>query len=206
MNQTPDAKTTKSKWPIFILLLVFIVPFALAYYLYSTKDNREFKKMNHGELIQPAKDIKTLSLADLESNDKIEAKDFKGSWWIWYVSPDKCLQECHDNLYNIRQLVTALGKESERVKSVFVSLPDCQIQACEKYVLEHYPNMRQAQMDSKVFKTFFEGVSDPIERERIGEIYISDPKGFVILKYSGEINHKYILKDLKRLLKVSQIG
>lgn len=208
MNDTSQTQTgsKKTKWPLIFLLLIFVVPFAFAYYYFKTQDVREFKRMNHGELIQPAKDIKTLNLSDLETHEAIQGDDFKGHWWIWYVSPDKCLQECHDNLYNIRQVISSLGKESSRVMSVFLSLPDCQVQACEKFVLEHYPNLKQAQLESSMFNTFFEGISDPIDRERIGEIYISDPRGYAILKYSGEIDHKLILKDLKRLLKVSQIG
>lgn len=204
-STTPSARKPTS-WSVLFLALLFIVPFGLAWYYYHGKDAREFKLINHGELIRPAKDIKNIALEDPTNETKFLGKELKGNWWIWYVSPDKCLQECHDNLYNIKQMITALGKDSERVSALFVSLPDCQVQACESYVLEHYPNMKQAHMDSKAFNTFFDGVTEKLDRERVGEIYISDPRGFVMMRYSGEINHQYILKDLKRLLKVSQIG
>lgn len=206
MNNKANTTQGKSKWPIILLAILFIVPFATAMYYYQTKDKREFKLMNHGDLIRPAKDIKTLAFEDSQNNEKLTGQSLRGHWWVWYVSPDKCLQECHDNLYNIRQMVTALGKEAERVSTIFVNLPDCQVQACEKYVLEHYPDMKQVQLDSTTFNAFFNGVTDEIDRQRVGEIYISDPRGFVMMRYSGAINHQYILKDLKRLLKVSQIG
>lgn len=196
----------KSIWPLIILTLLFIIPFSLAWYYYHTRENHIFKQVNHGELIQPAKNAQDLVFQDVVTQNTFTGKELRGHWVLWYVSPNKCAQECHDNLYNIKQLITALGKNSPRVHSLFLNLPECLIQPCETTVLEHYPDLKQAQMSHETFNQFFLGISDTVDRERVGEIYLSDPRGFVIMRYSGETNPKDILKDLKRLLKVSQIG
>tara|TARA_R110002110_G_scaffold271566_3_gene486994 strand:+ start:19966 stop:20580 length:615 start_codon:yes stop_codon:yes gene_type:complete len=204
MNDTNTSK--KRPWTLIILFLVFAVPFAMAWYYYQTQDQREFKLMHHGDLIRPAKSIQQLSFTDATNNEKFIGKSLNGKWWVFYVAPDKCLEECHDNLYNIKQMITALGKNSNRVSSMFISLPDCQKQACEGYVLEHYPDMKRAELSLSAFEDLFQETSQPLERERVGEIYLCDPKGYVMMRYSGEAAHQDILKDLKRLLKYSKVG
>ena len=204
MNDTNTSK--KRPWTLIILFLVFAVPFAMAWYYYQTQDQREFKLMHHGDLIRPAKSFQQLSFTDATNNEKFIGKSLNGKWWVFYVAPDKCLEECHDNLYNIKQMITALGKNSNRVSSMFISLPDCQKQACEGYVLEHYPDMKRAELSLSAFEDLFQETSQTLERERVGEIYLCDPKGYVMMRYSGEAAHQDILKDLKRLLKYSKVG
>ncbi len=204
MNDTNTSK--KRPWTLVVLLLVFVVPFAIAWYYYQTQDQREFKLMHHGDLIRPAKSIQQLSFKDTTTNAKFQGDALKGKWWVLYVAPDKCLEECHDNLYNIKQMITALGKNSSRVSSMFISLPDCQKQACEAYVLEHYPDMKQVELSSQSFQALLGENSVLLDRERVGEVYLCDPNGYVMMRYSGATAHKEILKDIKRLLKHSKIG
>lgn len=207
MNTSISEKPNKKGRVILLsLLLLFFVPMIFATYYFYTQDSRQFKLMHHGDLIRPAKSIATLSLEDPALHQAFTGKALQGKWWVIYVSPDKCLEECHDNLYNIKQMITALSKDQSRVNSLFISLPDCQVQACESYVLEHYPQMKQGQISSEAFHQHFLNITDPLERQRVGEVYLCDPRGFIMMRYSGEASYQYILKDLRRLLKTSQIG
>ena len=110
----------KKKLPLtmIILALIFIAPFIFAWYFYITQESREFKLMHHGQLVKPAKDLRFIEFTDPETNQAFTAKDLAGKWWVIYVSPDKCLETCHENLYNIKQMLTALGKEGRRVSSL----------------------------------------------------------------------------------------
>lgn len=197
------AKPRKQAWTLILLFIIFAAPFCFAWYYVSTKDQREFRTVNHGDLIRPAKSIKTLSLADSATQQPFTLDSLKGKWLILYVAPDRCMEECHNNLYNIKQIITALGKKSDKVSSLLISLPDCQKQACSGGILELYPDMKQAELSLPIFEKTFAPYSLKVDREKVGEIYLCDPNGFLVMRYSGDAVHKDILKDLGRLLKFS---
>lgn len=188
-----SAPSKHPKLILFLILLVIIGPMLFAWVLVKRAEKHEFKQSNHGDLIPSPPSATT-----------ILGKQFLGKWWLVYVGPQKCYEECQSILYNLRQLHVALGKDSSRVERLFISHPDCPSALCEVFLAENYPDLLRVKLKPLDFdKLFF--VSSP-DRETLGEIYIIDPLGNVMMHYSPEIEPKGILSDLKRLLRVSKIG
>lgn len=189
-------------FPIFILIL--IGPFLLAYF-WVQKPIETFHLKNHGQLISPTQNIEKILFYDLKGKS-FAGGDLTGKWWLMYVAPVKCQQTCHDIVYNMRQIRTALGRESSRLERLFVAHPACPTSLCEQYLTENYPDMRKVQIDKADFARLFSQLGQPADQAMLGELYIIDPKGNIMMRYSADIEARAILSDIKHLLKVSKIG
>lgn len=104
---------------------------------------------------------------------------------------------CEQNLYKLRQIYLALGKHRPRVHRVLVTLngrddPRLTSLLEKPYVGTKHVLGQTIKMAKGTLKA--------------GEIYIVDPRYFVILRYPKSTRPRGILKDLQRLLKYSTIG
>lgn len=205
-TKSSQIKSKHNKIILFLFLAVLIGPFLFAYVLVQKSQNHQFRTSNHGDLITPVRSVAKTTFYDLEKKQKFSAEKLAGKWWLVYVSPPKCQQTCHDVLYNMRQIRTALGKDSPRLERLFIAHPDCHLSVCETYLSESYPDMHRAQIKPRDFDILFGNISNFSERESIGEIFIIDPKGNIMMHYSADMEAKAILSDMKRLLKISKIG
>jgi cytochrome oxidase Cu insertion factor (SCO1/SenC/PrrC family) len=192
---------------LILILLVIIGPIILAWFMVKYAQHYEFKKNNNGVLISvPSPNVQTVSFYDFKRRDTLSGESLIGKWWIVYVSPEKCFQECQENLYNLRQIQVALGKNSTRVGRIFVAPPHCSTAFCEGYLPEHYPEMQRITFESADFNKLFLKSSISVASETLGQTYIIDPLGNVMMYYDPDTEPKSILNDLKRLLKVSKVG
>ena len=196
MNNSPSERPSHFKPKIILLAFAFIVcvPFAAAWYLFHG-DHSRLKLNHHGQLIKPVINVVNIPALDSEQ--------LKGKWWLVYIAPRNCLETCHDTIYNMRQINTALGKNAERLGRLFVAHPDCPQSMCETYLNEHYADMRKVSLQQQDFSTLFTS-DDPQRSEMLGDIYILDPQGNIMMRYSTDTDPKGILTDLKRLLRVAK--
>lgn len=199
--------TASSKHPrlvLFLIILVIIGPMLFAWMLVKRADKHQFKQSNYGDLIPSPPNVAKINFYDLKRNENVSGEKFLGKWWLVYVGPQKCYQECQNVLYNLRQLHVALGKDTSRVERLFIPHPNCPSALCEVFLTEYYPDLMRAKLSPLAFNTLFPVTS--IDQDMLGEIYIIDPLGNVMMHYSPDIDPKGILSDLKRLLRVSKIG
>jgi hypothetical protein len=109
-----------------------------------------------------------------------------GTWWLWVVSPGDCLGECATAVHQLRQLHILLNKDSDRVQRGLVTEP-----GVAPSLLAEYPGAQH--------------LTGELTALREG-IYIVDPIGNLVLYYPLSDAGKPVLSDLKKLLKLSQIG
>lgn len=198
-----------SKRPRVILFLFFLIlmgPVILAYLLVQKGGAHQFRLTNHGDLITPPVSINATKILDLATKAPLTETSLQGKWWLVYVGPSKCQQSCHDIIYNLRQIRTALGKDASRVERLFIAHPACEKSVCETYLRESYPDMLRTSLESNDFAHLFDPISHAATREIVGEIFILDPRGNIMMHYAADALPKDILSDVKRLLKVSKIG
>lgn len=144
----------------------------LAKYFYEHRDVTQ--TVNYGELLNPP-----LSLGKIVSKNIVE---YQGRWVLLYVSP-VCDTLCTQNLYKMRQVRLATGKDQERIVRLLVTQ--------SAYAL---PEGYQG--------TYQEETSQQIQPG----LYLADPHGNIILYYKKDADPEKLLKDLTRLLRISQIG
>lgn len=192
---------------IFSLFAVILLgPMLFAWVLFNKHEQYQIKLNNNGDLITPTMSINEMSLYDLQKKTDFKGADLKGKWWLIYVGPNQCYAECQNTLYNMRQLRLALGKNTERVDRLFIPHPSCPLTVCEQFLNEFYPDMLRAKVTPEHFQQTFGKLTNNVDRALVGEIYILDPHGQVMMRYPADAEAKDILSDIKRLLKVSKIG
>jgi cytochrome oxidase Cu insertion factor (SCO1/SenC/PrrC family) len=196
MNATPKTPSKHTKLILLLFTIIIMGPVLVAYAMVQKSHIYQFKMSHHGDLISPPFNIAATKTG----------KELKGRWWLVYVSPPKCQETCHDVLYNMRQIHTALGKNTSRLERLFIAHPHCPTSVCEQFLGEYYPQMKRLNFDKQEFDNLFGKISNNIEKEMVGELYIIDPKGNIMMHYSADTHANGILSDLKRLLRVSKIG
>lgn len=150
--------TRKKNHRIFIfLMLVFIIPLIASGLLFYYHDYFSLKTTNHGTLVNPPINVKTILAEDAGQK----------KWQIIYVSAAVCDSQCDHTVYLLNQIKKALGKNSDRVT---------------------------------VKKMLSNGIL------LNNKIYLVDPMDNLFMHYPNSANPMDILKDVKHVLEVSQIG
>lgn len=200
------SRTHKNSKLILILMLLIIAgPMLFAWHLYFKGNTHQIKLSNNGDLISPPQNIVQATFLDLQKKQPFKGEQLLGKWWLVYVGPNKCYQECQTILYNMRQIRLALGKNTSRLERLFVPHPQYSISVCEDFLNEFYPDMLRVKIDTSTYQQLFRSTSSA-DNEMLGELFIIDPKGFVMMRYPAEMESQAILNDIKRLLKVSKVG
>ncbi len=106
----------KNKIIIIVIVLVFIAPSILSWYVFNHSNFLESRgTSNYGQIIIPPVQLEDLSLIDplnTERNDTLH-----GKWSMIYVA-ESCEEICMENVYRMRQIHMGIGKHSLRVQKV----------------------------------------------------------------------------------------
>jgi hypothetical protein len=181
---------------LLLLLGVFVLPFLLAK---TVLDLNWYQGgvTNRGQLLASPLTAEWLSEPE--------------TWQLVYLLPESCDEKCEGALFNLRQVPQAIGAYQDRVNSV-VLITDG-LQRDGKVVDEKI--MNEEQMNGLELIAISQQVVSQIKTLEFGmnAIYIADPLGNVMMAYplvtgQAEIlaQGKDVLRDLKRLLKLSRIG
>jgi hypothetical protein len=134
---------------------------------------------NYGELLAP----QTVSAPPLAA--------LRGKWVLVSFDAAACDAYCERKLYFMRQVRRAAGKEMARVERLWVLTDGGQPR----------PDLLAAIEGTRISS---ERVDFP--GQRTDHIYLVDPLGNLMLRFPRDPDPSRMLKDLQRLLKVSQVG
>ncbi|MCA1977720.1 MAG: hypothetical protein LDL19_00635 [Thiobacillus sp.] len=186
MQLTPRGK--------FLLLLgVFALPVVAAAIAYLGW--RPSAHGNYGELLRVTPLQKTVGTR--LDGQALDFAALRGQWLLVRVGGAACGAACAQQLYLSRQIRTALGKDQSRVERVWV-LTDTGTPAAA--LLAEHPGLVVWRPAAPDFAAQFLG-ADGGER-----LYVVDPLGNLMMRFPAAPDPKRVLKDLRLLLKASQIG
>ncbi|MBS0359281.1 MAG: hypothetical protein JSS53_08440, partial [Proteobacteria bacterium] len=124
-------------------------------------------------------------------------------WLMLYRLPKDCDKNCSHAMHHMRQVQKSLGKDFYRIKIVLIT-DDFKNNLS---FLETNASSVETPKDNTVvllsFKSDARSSQQTIGRDTL---YIVDPLGNIILKYSENWAMRDLYKDLQRLFKTSQIG
>lgn len=176
---------------LLLLIGLFALPVAasyLAYYVWQPTARK-----NYGELV---KQVEVRAAGVGLNGQPMDAGKFKGRWVMVYVGGGECLKPCQDLLYFMRQTRTAQGKEMDRIERLWL-LTDGVVPAAELQTYHaglHY------------LKADVSPVSQFVGSETGAYLYMIDPLGHLMLRWPQNPDPGRMIKDIKLLLKASQIG
>lgn len=176
------------KYQVLLLLgVMFLLPVILAK-LMLTQQWYSGGATNQGQLLTPPLTAGWLAT---------------GKWQLIYWLPQQCDSRCEGALFHLKQVPIAVGAYQDRVKSMVLLAP-VEPTAVIPVDADHLPRYSSNAAEYKQFAPSEYGLN---------AVYIADPHGNVMMAYPLEAEHqailtqgKDILRDLKRLLKVSKIG
>lgn len=179
------------------LFALFFAPIIGAYVLNAFAPGwLPFGRVNHGELVQPARPAGLSAIQVLDGPAWAETVELT-PWTLLHVAGPVCTDACRNVLVNMRQARLALGKDADRVSRwwLVTGLPEARSVALAR---EIDPGLRIGRIvgDAGVL------TEDPAP----GLVQLVDPAGYLILRYRDADAASDMLKDLKRLLKVSIQG
>lgn len=206
MKRTPTmARDARARLMLVLLAAVFLSGSVIAWALVQS-GWRPSRTTNYGNLLQPARPLVDVELQMLDA-PRAHFNDFKGKWSLVYFGPAECLRPCTDNLYKMRQVTAAQGKEAHRVQQLMV-VTDTKALDWLRYTLKEYPTTRVAIGPANAVRQLAEQFALPAGSplENAHRLYIVDPHGNLVMSYPSDADPRGIKKDLTRLLKGSRIG
>mgnify|MGYP001823342392 CR=1 FL=1 len=112
-----------------------------------------------------------------------------------------CDEACQSRIYDTRQVDTSLGKDRHRVMRMFVHLEPVS-EALNRLIEEQHPNVIHVYGNHDEIENALTTTASITDNE----VYIMEPMGSVMMRFTHDQPNRDLLKDLKRLLKASQIG
>ncbi len=198
----PIAAKKRNPYTVWFVVLAFIAPVALAYIMFFFVDVKSF--VNHGEILNPIVHINSFELTN-ESGEIIPEKELTYKWrLISFVGKD-CDQQCETRLFDTRQVHTSLGKDQHRLSRMFVHLEPAG-GSLSTLLAETHPDVIHVNGNVDIIiKALGDNVRENVSITN-NEVYIMDPMGNVMMRFTQDQPNKEFLYDLKKLLKASQIG
>ncbi len=187
---------------MFLLLVIacFTLPLVAAWLLVDRW--RPAGSVQHGELLNPAHPL------DLRFEPTDESRmgnaALRGRWVLVYLgSAGRCTPRCQTALYDMRQVRLALGRDMDRVITVLLldGMPESGLRRW--LAVEHAATLVGV-ADIKTRNSLSEAFGQP---GPFGDwVYLLDPLGNLLMRYPVTVDPGGVLKDLKRLLRLSEIG
>lgn len=169
------------------VMAVALVPLLAAYLLFHSGWGAEpWGTTNSGVLLDPPVELNKLGLTGIGADPAIAER----SWHLIVVSDGDCMTDCAAALQQLRALHVLLNKEAPRVLRTLVFLGAVPVERVRELRVQ-YPELGYAL-----------GHPGPLH----AGVFVADPLGNVVLYYEFGQAGGPLLHDLKRLLKVSQIG
>jgi hypothetical protein len=221
MSETPTETTasddpalhrrrTRNRILLVGLIVLAMMPLwaAVALY-YGNPEAVTGAQTNRGALLDPPADFSELGLTDAGGALSAEGPRL---WRIVHYLPVRCDEACLERIHLLRQTQVLLGRDSDRVVrlAAFTELPDAEARA---RLAEFFPDLEVVQAPPERMQMLLreralrggdalaEGAEIPAEA-----LLVVDPLGNVILFHGLHQIGDALLFDLKRLLRLSNIG
>jgi cytochrome oxidase Cu insertion factor (SCO1/SenC/PrrC family) len=189
-SRAPFAGTDRrGKRTLALLAVIAFAPVVAAYVAYYLVPREA--RVNYGALMAvPAPPLRGVGF----DGQSFDLAALRGRWVLLVAAGERCKAACERMLYATRQARTMQGREQDRIVRAMVLTGD---DAPQPELLAQHPGLvvaRSAQSDLAALPAADDA------------IYLVDPHGNLVLRYSDDPDIKRLAKDLERVLRASSIG
>jgi len=191
------AALTTNRRKLVFLFSIAIVPMFVAYGLFFYfPDLIPASTTNEGVLIQPPLSGVTLGLT--------EPVDEPGGVWTMLIPVSAaCGEQCQQRLYLSRQIKIGLGKDADRIERIALLSVEPSAELSALLTAEHGDLTAQV-YSSQALQSALQGRLPGATAAEY--LLLMDPNGNIMMFYAFEKIGAPLRKDIKHLLKISNIG
>lgn len=189
-----SGNTRSAKLKLLFLLLVSLAPVLVSYFTYYVV--RPEGRRNHGELIEPQRDMPALVGQDVRGQ-ALPLHQLKDQWLLISVANIACDESCEKHLYLSRQLRESLGKDKDRLDWVWIPTGEGEVPARLLAGLTGAQVVRLAESDIGAWL-------QPARGHKLADhLYVVDPMGNWMMRFPANAEPAKVRKDLERLMRGS---
>lgn len=197
-----NEQLNKNKRTIIIIFSMSIIPFCIAWFL-SSNDSWMGGGTNNGQLIAPVVATKRNEFVGHDQFSLENMKELAGHWVIMNVIPQQnCNAVCIEAMHKTRQLRLMMNKDLTRIRRSVLILSEVNAELAKQWWQEDVRLLRTkptASLLEKLKQIRKSGIPD-------GMIFLMDPMGNLMMQYEPGFDPYKVKSDLRKLLKISQIG
>lgn len=191
---------SRSRAKLILLILMFLLPVAGSWYLvFFTDYAREGKGAEHGDLIKPPRQLENAPLLRVNEHST-EQVPLYGKWSMLFFVDGPCEAQCEENLYRLRQIRLATGREMKRLQRIAI-VDQSENTQFSDFLSKNYPG--QLYVSKKDLGEEFLQQFQGLELDDKSAIFLIDTRGFLMMRYPGNTDPSGIIRDLSRLLRIS---
>lgn len=198
MSSPPTASPRRSLAPLWAMAVIFALPVVAAWFFYFNPEYLPQGRSNRGELISPPVELPAGALVT-PGGAAFDGARLAGRWTLVVPSRPPCATACLEKLGEIRQIRLALGESRLSIERLllFTSTPKA-----TATLPEDLAGTQVASLSPEAAAVLRPRIG---QEEALGDrIFILDPLGRLMMRYSPSAPPKDVLKDLERLLKASK--
>jgi cytochrome oxidase Cu insertion factor (SCO1/SenC/PrrC family) len=186
------------------IIALFMLPPLAAWVAWQTMDaTGAGATTNAGTLVTPARPLSFAGLKQPDGN-VLDESALRGRWTIVMFANGECDDRCSELLYLTRQIRLGMNKDIPRVQRLLVLDTSPSPEVAAELARDHEDLIwviRDASAATLMQAFHGDGFAPDGEQS-----FLVDPLGNLMMVYGPEVPAKGMMKDLRKLLKISQIG
>ncbi len=200
----PNTHAWRNRLMVLSIALICIIPFSFAWYLAKNPQLvKDRQKTNYGHLITPARTIGYELFFQSPVAGVENLPEIKGHWvMVQIVNSPVCDQGCRETLQKTEKVRLLMSKDIPRVRRLLL-LPPEGVTDLTAEIANLYPTLLMTGISVEMRQRLQEAVGGPLKD---GMVLLLDPMSNVMMWYEPGADPFGILRDMQRLLRISQIG
>ncbi len=189
---------SRGRWKLLLVIAICASPLIASYFTYYVIKPEQ--RTNYGTLLDPrAHPMSKLNAKTLDGQPT-ELDALRGKWIMLRTGPGACDEACRQQLYYMRQLRTAQGKDRDRIERVWLVSDD---EPLETVLMREYDGTHMLRANAQAVQAWLPTEADTAHSDHL---YLIDPLGNLMMRFPKDFDPNKVKKDLSRLLKASRIG
>ncbi len=211
MNELNEQQK-KNNRTVIIIFTMSIIPFCIAWYL-SSSATWMGGGTNNGKLITPPITTEFNQFVGYDEFSTKNLHEIKGHWVLMNIVPNKqCNEVCQFAIFKTKQLRVMMGKDLTRSRRLVLVAAEFEQTVEQLFWKEESKTGKTVQEDKRLLRVkLLPALLDKLNKVRSsgipeGMLFLMDPLGNVMMQYEPEFDPYKVKDDLRKLLKISQIG
>ena len=189
----------KQRLLLSVIVLIFALPFGASWFIFNfTEIGKGDVSGSYGELVMPPVQLADIEFSSISSGGA--SGHLHGKWNLIYIAGADCDSPCRSRLDDMMVLRINLGKDTARLQLLVGTLSAGPEHALREF-LQTYAGERILFLPGDRLTAILQDYT-----LETGRLYLVDPLGNIMMRYSSTSDTEGIIRDLKRLLRYSRIG